>query len=837
MIVAERFARTAITLGGIGTIVAVTLIFVFLAWVVMPLFGDPDLVAEASFEAESEEVWGMNVDEYRLLSWTLQKDGTLELHDLTTGARIDNSQPFDQAPTAASFLPGGEEVVFGFGDGTVRLGKLGFAEEWPTDDQVPEELKGLKRGTSVAQGGGIVTRTPVGKLRRTTVHLELGDPLKTGSDSAVIAVDHSVAPQGLYIAILQENGAFRISREKVRTNMLTGETIVSLRHANLRNAGEFEELPIGVGIGGLGMHAYSICEDGRLEHWDLSEWSSPVLYETLDLLENGKVTTFGFVSGKQSLVVGNDRGGMTTWFPAREEGNDSADPLLIPSKEFPEEGSALIGIAGSPRSRLLTATYASGATHVYQATLGDLVVELEATEPTPMVLMAPKEDAVLGRGAGKVWTWEIDVKFPEATASALFGKVQYEGYATPLHTWQSSSASDDFEPKLGMMPLVFGTLKATLYSLLFGAPLAILAAIFTSEFLAARMRSTIKSTVELMASLPSVVLGFIAALVIAPFVQDVLSTVLASFLTVPLCVLGGSMLWQMLPGDRMVRWSGWQRFAAICATLPFGVLLAMFLGPVVIEGWFFNGDMASWLDGGEGSSFGGWLFLLLPLSALIVAVGSALFVSPKIRKQSGEWGRGKAAKVEGIKFLAGLGVTLIVALVLSGALTGVGMDPRGGFIDTYIQRNAMIVGFAMGFAIVPIIYTLAEDALSEVPGHLREGSLGAGATQWQTAVRIVIPFAMSGLFSALMIGLGRAVGETMIVLMAAGNTPIMEWNVFNGFRTLSANIAVEMPEAVPRSAHYRTLFLAALVLFAMTFVLNTLAELVRRHFRARTQAL
>ena len=154
-----------------------------------------------------------------------------------------------------------------------------------------------------------------------------------------------------------------------------------------------------------------------------------------------------------------------------------------------------------------------------------------------------------------------------------------------------------------------------------------------------------------------------------------------------------------------------------------------------------------------------------------------------------------------------------------------------------IQRNAMIVGFAMGFAIVPIIYTLAEDALSEVPGHLREGSLGAGATQWQTAVRIVIPFAMSGLFSALMIGLGRAVGETMIVLMAAGSTPILEWNAFNGFRTLAANIATELPEAVPGSTHYRTLFLAALVLFAMTFVVNTAAEIVRQRFRKRAYQL
>jgi phosphate transport system permease protein len=150
-----------------------------------------------------------------------------------------------------------------------------------------------------------------------------------------------------------------------------------------------------------------------------------------------------------------------------------------------------------------------------------------------------------------------------------------------------------------------------------------------------------------------------------------------------------------------------------------------------------------------------------------------------------------------------------------------GLDPRGGLVGTYVQRNAMVVGFMMGFAIIPIIYTLADDALSSVPTHLRSASLGAGATPWQTAVRIVVPTAASGLFSAVMVGVGRAVGETMIVLMAAGNTPVLEWNAFNGFRTLAANIAVELPEAVRNSTHYRTLFLAALVLFAMTFVVNT----------------
>jgi phosphate transport system permease protein len=165
------------------------------------------------------------------------------------------------------------------------------------------------------------------------------------------------------------------------------------------------------------------------------------------------------------------------------------------------------------------------------------------------------------------------------------------------------------------------------------------------------------------------------------------------------------------------------------------------------------------------------------------------------------------------------------------------IDPRGTFVDTYIQRNTMIVGFVMGFAIIPIIYTIAEDALSTVPMHLRSASLGAGATQWQTAMRVVVPTAMSGLFSALMIGLGRAVGETMIMLMATGNTPEKSFNLFSGFRTLAATIAVELPEAPEHSTHYRTLFVAGLTLFALTFCVNTLAEVVRLRFRRRASQL
>lgn len=153
------------------------------------------------------------------------------------------------------------------------------------------------------------------------------------------------------------------------------------------------------------------------------------------------------------------------------------------------------------------------------------------------------------------------------------------------------------------------------------------------------------------------------------------------------------------------------------------------------------------------------------------------------------------------------------------------------------QRNALVVGFAMGFAVIPTIFTIAEDAIFSVPKHLSDGSLALGATQWQTLVHVVLLTASPGIFSAVMMGLGRAVGETMIVLMATGNTPILDWNILEGMRTLSATIAVEMPESEVGSSHYRLLFLAALILLMFTFAVNSVAEWVRQRLREKYRAL
>ncbi len=153
------------------------------------------------------------------------------------------------------------------------------------------------------------------------------------------------------------------------------------------------------------------------------------------------------------------------------------------------------------------------------------------------------------------------------------------------------------------------------------------------------------------------------------------------------------------------------------------------------------------------------------------------------------------------------------------------------------QRNALVVGLAMGFAVIPTIFTIAEDAIFSVPKHLSDGSLALGATPWQTLIYVVLLTASPGIFSAIMMGLGRAVGETMIVLMATGNTPLMDWNILEGMRTLSATIAVELPESEVGSTHFRLLFLAAFILFVFTFAVNALAEIVRQRLRDKYRAL
>ncbi len=849
----ERVARAAITMGGIGTIVAVFGILLFLVWVVWPLFSSASVEPRKEYAIGAPgpaPTWRVGIDEGLHLAWTLDRAGVAASFDMQTGARLGIEMPFtDGTPTCGAFQALSDEVLFGFADGTVQRGRLGFDTTFLEGEDLPEHLRGLRPGGIEKHDGAIVERTNAGQLRATRFAVQLTEPVKVADGDPLEHVDIVFTPGGESIATFQrdaESGAVRLATSRVRIteNMLTGEVKRRLTTSDLTallptgSPDAQAESPSTLVMSGSGQSLLVAWRDGRVANFDLRDPSAPRLVELVDVVPSPTATLTAFepLSGRASFIVGDSEGRVTKWFTVRDDASELGDQRLTRVTEFPQGSRGVERIAVASRSRVFVVSFADGELAGYHGTTGDRTFQARSGEPMAALTLAPKQNAVLARTATGLQLWPVRMEHLDATVASMFQPVWYEGYPGPTHTWQSTGGTSDFEPKYGLWPLVFGTLKATLYSLLFGAPLALLAALYTSEFLSPKLRAPIKSTVELMASLPSVVLGFLAALVIAPFVQSVLPATLAAFLMIPVAVLLGAYLWQLIPQARAIRWQGWQRFSMIALMIPIGILGGVALGGPV-EAVLFAGDIQAWLDGQRGGAFPGWFFLFVPLSGLVAAFLNARFLGGAVRRKAVTEPRGLLARLELARFGGWFVATLALAAGAALLLTVLGIDPRGDIVGTYVQRNAMIVGFAMGFAIIPIVYTLAEDALSEVPAHLREGSLGAGATPWQTATRIVIPFAMSGMFSALMIGLGRAVGETMIVLMAAGNTPILEWNVFAGFRTLTANIAVEMPEAPPGSTHYRTLFLAALVLFTLTFVLNTIAELVRRHFRRRMQAL
>jgi phosphate transport system permease protein len=171
-------------------------------------------------------------------------------------------------------------------------------------------------------------------------------------------------------------------------------------------------------------------------------------------------------------------------------------------------------------------------------------------------------------------SWSIEAGYPEVAFATLLRPVWYENYPQPVHAWETTG-HEAFESKFGFIPLVFGTVKATLYAMVFATPIAILAAIYASQFLHARWRARIKPTIELMAGLPSVVLGFIAGLVFAPLIERAVMPVITGLFTVPLALLGGALLWQLMPSGSRSRLAAWRFLPVACLALPAGVFAAL----------------------------------------------------------------------------------------------------------------------------------------------------------------------------------------------------------------------------------------------------------------------
>ena len=506
-------------------------------------------------------------------------------------------------------------------------------------------------------------------------------------------------------------------------------------------------------LGRKGNNLYAATVNGWLVRWDLSGEGQGRLVETVEAFrDHRRITALTTMLGDTSLAVGDVKGQITTWMPVSKPGSGE-DKQLTLIHHLPGFMQPVQRLLASPRDKSLAAFDASGSIRLMHMTSERLLLELKAGSAVAAAAFADNgRKLVVGTTDGKAAAWKLAIPHPEVSFSTLFGKVWYEGYDKPDYVWQSSAATDDFEPKLSLVPLIFGTFKATLFAMLFAVPLALLGALYTSQFMSADLKGRIKPAVEIMAAVPSVVVGFLAGLWLAPLLDKNLLALFLSSLMVPAMLLTAVFAWKPFSDTSLGRRLKGYEFACMLPVVLLGIWLSGLIA-VPLEATAFGGDLKQWLY-----------------------------------------------SVLGVR---------------------------------YDQRNSIIIAIALGFAVIPIIFTIAEDALSNVPRNLSAASLALGASRWQTAWRVVLPSALPGVFSAIMIGFGRAVGETMIVLMATGNTPITSWSLFNGLRSLSANIAVEIPEAPLFGTLYRTLFLSAVLLFVLTFIINTAAELLRQRFRKK----
>jgi len=847
VIIADKAADTIIRIGGLGVILAVFGIMAYLVSVVVPLVGGGEVTdrIEHAMPAGHGPAIFEQVDDYRTMIAALSPDGAVSVVHIATGTALA-APVFDfggATVTTIGHTIANGDLAFGFSDGTVRFGRLFFDAKVLPASQVPAGLRGLDDHDQT-DGKSVFRKVPGGQVRQLTLVATLDPAVEVSPGNPIRAIDLRMGgtverPTRAFVT-LDAAGGIKLSLAESRQNMMTGKVTISTQSTALP--------PLTGDLTGAQVlltqkadQVYVAEKGGRIHRFDTRDFQKPLLAETVRLLGAGvELTKLGFLIGEQSLVAGGSDGSVSIFFRLPREGAQSTDGrALVLAHKLEAQKNAIVGIAPSQRSRLFVTADAGGGIWLRHSTSEQVLLKLRLPEGAGLITgitLSPREDAIVAvTDHGRYYGFGISAPHPETTWKSVFGKVWYEGYDAPNYTWQSSSGNDSFEPKLSLIPLIFGTIKAAFYSLLFAVPIAIGAAIYTSEFVHPRVRAVVKPTMEMMASLPSVVLGFIAALILAPIVETWISAVILAFVALPLGLLIAAHLWQMVPLATAMRYGGLPKFLLMFVAVLFSGAVAYALGP-----WFerviFAGDLKAWAAGQIGSDVPFMALILTPIGFILAGWVLDRFAAGLFRS-----GRNQDRFSLAVKDIVRWGVLLVlgflVALVLAGILTAVGITARGGIVDTYVQRNTLVVGFAMGFAVIPIVYTIAEDALNAVPEHLRAASLGCGASQWQTAIWVILPTAASGVFAAVMVGLGRAVGETMIVVMAAGNTPVLEWNLFSGLRALSANIAVELPEAVKDSTLFRMLFLAALVLFVMTFVINTISEIVRQRFRKRAAQL
>ncbi len=725
----DKLARWYVSIGGLAVLGAITLIFFYLAQVVAPMFQGAELeareVQQPAWLADAGEPLLLAVEEQNKVAMRLGSDGAVRFFSVPTGDLLRTVElPLpagSQIVSVGQDTPGNRRMVLGLSNGQVLVAEHNYKVSYP------EGKKTITPQLDYPFGDKPLNLDPQGRpIEHAGISLNGSTLMVAGATS----------------------GALHALKIVSTENLMTGEKSLEEERMDLPQLSE----PIkALRIDPRQMWLFAVSGRASVDVFDLRRKQLNGRYKLLG--GKGEITTVASLLGGISLMVGDSNGGIGQWFMVRS--NDGQAELKN-VRNFQLADQPITQILPEERRKGFLALDSAGTLGIFHSTAHRELLTEQVAEGAAVAAMSPRATRLLVESGDQLQRFVIDNPHPEISWSALWGKVWYESYPEPDYVWQSTSATGDFEPKLSLSPLAFGTLKAAFYAMLLAAPLAICAALYTAYFMAPALRRKVKPVIELMEALPTVILGFFAGLFLAPYLENHLPGIFSLLLLMPVGILLAGWFWSRLPENiRLSVPDGWE------ALLLIPVILAVGWGSLAISGylenWFFGGDMRLWLSNDMGIPFD--------------------------------------------------------------------------------QRNALVIGIAMGFAVIPTIYSIAEDAVFSVPRSLTLGSLALGATPWQTLTRVVLLTASPGIFSALMIGMGRAVGETMIVLMATGNTPIMEANIFEGMRTLAANVAVEMPESEVGSTHYRVLFLAAMVLLMFTFVMNTLAELIRQRLRRKYASL
>lgn len=724
----DNAARWVVWVGGLGVIAALLLIFFYLVLEVAPLFASADFKPRPVYAVPGQgKTLYTTVEEQGEIAMRVSSNGQVTFFDLTTGAvRAEQALPLNGqtlvSVTEVSVERG--ELAASLSDGSVLHFSHEYKISYPNDQRLITPAVIYPKGEAA-----------VPFIAQAAANLVVRD---SGENSVFFGVDAA--------------RAVHMKAFSVESNAITGESSVTV-------AGALQFKPVVAAdillVEPLLSWLYVIDQkQGKIAFYKLDGATEPKLIEVKDV--GSEVTAAHYLAGGISIIVAQANGKVSQWFPARKEDGEST---LARVRDFDPPGDAKLTAVGvESRRRGFAVGDETGRVSLFYATSGRLMHSEKALDGAiTQIAFNPRAQVLLTESAsGQLHAYDVHNEHPEVSFQALWGKVWYESYDQANFLWQSSSASSDFEPKFSLTPLAFGTLKGAFYAMIFAIPLAVMGAIFVANFMSPELRQVVKPTVELLAALPSVILGFLAGLWLAPFVESNLLGVFLLLLLLPISIPLFGYLWLNMPAKlRYFVPAGWEGVLL----MPVIALVTWFCFGIAkpIELLAFGGNMQAWMD-------------------------------------------------------ATLGIK-------------------------YDQRNALVVGIAMGIAVIPTIFSIAEDAIFSVPKQLSLGSLALGASPWQTLTGVVLPTASPGIFSAIMIGLGRAVGETMIVLMATGNTPVTDASLFSGMRTLSANVAVEMPESEVGSTHFRLLFLAGLVLFIFTFFFNTLAEVIRARLRKKYESI